>query len=167
MVISDHGEIKGLGSIGLTVRTLDLGNCSNPLAARRRLNSNRTLEIEPADGRRLQDSWCRRRRHAGRLRRGGTVPVHLASIVVIRPVARSWIGDLTGRTDAGFSYTRGSQRRPGFGQCRDNDGALRSSRPSRSNEVRPRRRGSRIAPVPAGLHVLSLLDRTRVRRGPC
>jgi hypothetical protein len=36
------------------------------------------------------------------------VNVDLASIVVIRPVSRNWIGDLTGRIDVGFSYTRGS-----------------------------------------------------------
>ena len=34
--------------------------------------------------------------------------VDLASIVVIRPVARSWIGNLTGSIDAGFNYTRAS-----------------------------------------------------------
>ena len=28
---------------------------------------------------------------------------------MIRPVQQSWIGDLTGRIDAGFSYTRSSQ----------------------------------------------------------
>ena len=39
----------------------------------------------------------------------GTETLALASIVVIRPVARSWIGDLTGRIDAGFSYTRSSR----------------------------------------------------------
>ena len=38
-----------------------------------------------------------------------TVRVDLASVVVIRPVAGSWIGDLTGRIDLGFSYTRGGQ----------------------------------------------------------
>jgi hypothetical protein len=38
----------------------------------------------------------------------GTETIDLASIVVMRPVQRSWIGDLTGRLDAGFSYTRGS-----------------------------------------------------------
>ena len=39
---------------------------------------------------------------------GGTVNVDLASIVVIRPVTQSWIGNLTGSIDAGFDYTRGS-----------------------------------------------------------
>ena len=34
--------------------------------------------------------------------------VDLSSIVAIRPVARSWIGDLTGQVGAGFDYTRGS-----------------------------------------------------------
>ena len=114
------GEIKGLDRSQLTVRTIDLGTVQIRWQRVVRLNSNRTLEIELADGRRLQGSLVSPT--PGTLDvsgSAGTVHVDLASIVVIRPVARSWIGDLTGRIDAGFSYTRGSQRRPDFGQCRD------------------------------------------------
>jgi putative salt-induced outer membrane protein YdiY len=103
------GEIKGLDRSQLTVRTIDLGTVQIRWQRVVRLNSNRTLEVELADGRRLQGSVVSAT--PGTLDvsgTAGTVNVNLASIVVIRPVARSWIGDLTGRIDAGFSYTRGS-----------------------------------------------------------
>ena len=98
----------------------------------------------------------------------GTVRVDLASIVVIRPVSRSWIGDLTGRFDAGFSYTRGSQvaqtsasaeittRRPAFESTFTFNAVLTT--------VEGQSDSSRYL---LGYSVLSLLDRTRVRRGPC
>ena len=104
------GEIKGLDRSQLTVRTLDLGTVLVRWQRVVRLNSNRTLEIELADGRRLQGSLVSPT--PGTLDvsgSAGTVRVDIASIVVIRPVSRSWIGDLTGRFDAGFSYTRGSR----------------------------------------------------------
>ena len=104
------GEIKGLDRSQLTVRTLDLGTVAIRWQRVVRLNSNRTLEIELADGRRLQGSISSPA--PGTLEitgSAGTATVDLASIVVIRPVAQSWIGDLTGRFDAGFSYTRSSQ----------------------------------------------------------
>ena len=104
------GEIKGLDRSQLTVRTLDLGTVYIRWQRVVRLNSNRTLEIELADSRRLQGSISSP--VPGTLEisgSAGTATVDLASIVVIRPVARSWIGDLTGRIDAGFSYTRSSQ----------------------------------------------------------
>jgi Protein of unknown function, DUF481 len=103
------GEIKGLDRSYLTVRTIDLGTVQIRWQRVVRLNSNRTLELVLEDGRRLQGSVV-----SPTLRTldvtggGGTVTVDLASIVVIRPVARSWIGNLTGRIDAGFDYTRGS-----------------------------------------------------------
>ena len=104
------GEIKGLDRSQLTVRTIDLGTVQIRWQRVVRLNSNRTLELELVDGRRLQGSLVSPT--PGMLDvsgRAGTVHVDLASIVVIRPVARSWIGDVTGRIDLGFSYTRGSQ----------------------------------------------------------
>jgi hypothetical protein len=104
------GEIKGLDRSQLTVRTIDLGTVQIRWQRVVRLNSSRTLEVELADGRRLQGSIMSPT--PGTLEvsgSAGTVMVDLASIVVMRPVARSWIGDLTGRIDAGFSYTRGSQ----------------------------------------------------------
>ena len=104
------GEIKGLDRSQLTVRTLDLGTVNIRWQRVVRLNSNRTLEVELVDGRRLQGSISSPA--SGTLEitgSAGTATVDLASIVVIRPVARSWIGDLTGWIDAGFSYTRSSQ----------------------------------------------------------
>ena len=104
------GEIKGLDRSQLTVRTIDLGTVQVRWQRVVRLNSNRTLEIELADGRRLQGSIMSPLPSTLEVTGStGTATVDLASIVVIRPVARSWIGDLTGRIDAGFSYTRGSQ----------------------------------------------------------
>ena len=104
------GEIKGLDRSQLTVRTLDLGTVYIRWQRVVRLNSNRTLEIELAAGRRLQGSFSSPVPGALEIRGGaGTATVDLASIVVIRPVAQSLIGDLTGRIDAGFSYTRSSQ----------------------------------------------------------
>jgi small nuclear ribonucleoprotein (snRNP)-like protein len=104
------GEIKGLDRSQLTVRTIDLGTVQIRWQRVVRLNSNRTLEIELADGRRLQGSIMSPLPSTLEVTgSAGTATVDLASIVVIRPVARSWIGDLTGRIDAGFSYTRGSQ----------------------------------------------------------
>jgi len=103
------GEIKGLDRSQLTVRTIDLGTVQIRWQRVVRLNSSRTLEIELADGRRLQGSITPKPRALEVTGSAGTEMVDLASIVVIRPVARSWIGDLTGRIDAGFSYTRGSQ----------------------------------------------------------
>jgi hypothetical protein len=103
------GEIKGLDRSQLTVRTLDLGTVQVRWQRVVRLNSSRTLEIELTGGRRLQGSLVSAA--PGTLDvtgNAGTETVDLAAIVVIRPVARSWIGDLTGRLDAGFSYTRGS-----------------------------------------------------------
>ena len=50
------GEIKGLDRSQLTVRTLDLGTVHIRWQRVVRLNSNRTLEIELADSRRLQGS---------------------------------------------------------------------------------------------------------------
>jgi small nuclear ribonucleoprotein (snRNP)-like protein len=103
------GEIKGLDRSQLTVRTVDLGTVQVRWQRVVRLNSNRTLEIELADGRRLRGSLVSPTPQTLDVTgSGGTVNVDLASILVIRPVARSWIGDLTGRIDAGFSYTRGS-----------------------------------------------------------
>jgi hypothetical protein len=103
------GEIKGLARSQLTVRTLDLGTVQIRWQRVVRLNSNRTLEIEFVGGRRLQGTIVSPA--PGTLdiiNSAGTVNVDLASIVMIRPVAQTWIGDLTGRIDAGFSYTRGS-----------------------------------------------------------
>ena len=102
------GEIKGLDRSQLTVRTLDLGTVQIRWQRVVRLNSNRTLEIELTGGRRLQGSLVSAA--PGTLDvtgNAGMETVDLAAIVVIRPVARSWIGDFTGRLDAGFSYTRG------------------------------------------------------------
>jgi small nuclear ribonucleoprotein (snRNP)-like protein len=104
------GEIKGLDRPQVTIRTVDLGTVQIRWQRVVRLNSNRTLEVELVDGRRLQGSLVSPT--PGTLDvsgSAGTVNVNFASIVVIRPVARSWIGDLTGRIDAGFSYTRGSR----------------------------------------------------------
>src|SRR6476620_9401468 len=122
------GEIKGLDQSQLTVRTIDLGTVQIRWQRVVRLTSNRTLEIELADGRRLQGSVVSPTpRTLDVTDSGGTVNVDLASIVVIRPVAQSAIGDLTGRIDGGFTYSRGSQvaqssvnaevasRRPAFG----------------------------------------------------
>ena len=104
------GEIKGLDRSQLTVRTLDLGTVYIRWQRVVRLNSNRTLEIELAAGRRLQGSISSPVPGTLEIRDGAvTATVDLASIVVIRPVAQSLIGDLTGRIDAGFSYTRSSQ----------------------------------------------------------
>ena len=104
------GEIKGLDRAQLTVRTIDLGTVQVRWQRVVRLNSYRTLEIELVDGRRLRGSLLSPTPGTVEVTgSAGTAPVDLASIVVIRPVARSWIGDLTGRIDAGFSYTRGSQ----------------------------------------------------------
>lgn len=104
------GEIKGLDRSQLTVRTLDLGTVQIRWQRVVSLNSNRRLEVELADGRRLQGSIVSPTPNTLEVSgSAGTATVDLASIVVIRPVARSWIGDLTGRIDAGFSYTRGSQ----------------------------------------------------------
>jgi hypothetical protein len=103
------GEIKGLDRSQLTVRTLDLGTVQIRWQRVVRLNSNRTMEVELAGGRRLQGSLVSTA--PGTLDvtgSAGSETVDLASIVVIRPVARSWIGDFTGRLDAGFSYTRAS-----------------------------------------------------------
>ena len=103
------GEIKGLDRSQLTVRTLDLGTVQIRWQRVVRLNSNRMLEIELAAGRRLQGSILSPVPGTLEIRgSAGTDTLALASIVVIRPVARSWIGDLTGRIDAGFSYTRSS-----------------------------------------------------------
>jgi hypothetical protein len=103
------GEIKGLDRSQLTVRTIDLRTVQVRWQRVIRLNSNRTLEIVLADGRRLQGSVVSPTpRTLDVTGGGGTVNVDLASIVVIRAVARSWIGNLTGRIDAGFDYTRGS-----------------------------------------------------------
>ena len=104
------GEIKGLDRAQLTVRTIDLGTVQVRWQRVVRLNSHRTLEIELVDGRRLRGSLLSPTPGTVEVTgSAGTAPVDLASIVVIRPVARSWLGDLTGRIDAGFSYTRGSQ----------------------------------------------------------
>ena len=104
------GEIKGLDRAQLTVRTIDLGTVKVRWQRVVRLNSNRILEIELEDGRRLRGSLLSPTPGTVDVTgSAGTAPVDLASIVVIRPVARSWLGDLTGRIDAGFSYTRGSQ----------------------------------------------------------
>jgi hypothetical protein len=105
------GEIKGLDRSYLTVRTIDVGTVQIRWQRVVRLNSNRMLEFVLADGRRLEGSAVS---PAARTLEvitggpGGTVNVGLASIVVIRPVARSWIGKLTGSIDGGFNYTRGS-----------------------------------------------------------
>jgi hypothetical protein len=102
------GQIEGLDRSYLTVRTNDLGTVQIQWQRVVRLNSNRTLEIVLADGRRLQGSLVSPTpRTVDITGSGGTVNVDLASIVVIRPVARSWIGNLTGRIGAGFDYTRG------------------------------------------------------------
>ena len=86
----------------------------------------------------------------------------LASIVVIRPVEGSWIGDLTGRIDAGLSYTRGSQvaqssanavltsRRPAFESTLAFDAVLTTV------EGQPDSSGT------SALQLLSLLDRAGV-----
>jgi len=50
------GEIKGLDRSYLTFRTIDLGTVQIRWQRVVRLNSNRTLEIVLADGRRLQGS---------------------------------------------------------------------------------------------------------------
>jgi small nuclear ribonucleoprotein (snRNP)-like protein len=104
------GEIKGLDRSYLTFRTIDLGTVQIRWQRVVRLNSNRTLEIVLADGRRLQGSVVSPTPRILEVTggSGGPVNVDLASIVVIRPVARSWVGNLTGRIDAGFDYTRGS-----------------------------------------------------------
>jgi hypothetical protein len=49
-------EIKGLDRSQLTVRTLDLGTVQIRWQHVVRLNSNRTLEVELAGGRRVQGS---------------------------------------------------------------------------------------------------------------
>ena len=91
------GEIKGLDRSQLTVRTLDLGTVYIRWQRVVRLNSNRTLEIELAAGRRLQGSFSSPVPGTLEIRdSAGTATVDLASIVVIRPVAQSLIGDLTG-----------------------------------------------------------------------
>ena len=161
------GEIKGLDRSQLTVRTLDLGTVQIRWQRVVRLNSNRMLEIELADGRRLQGSLVSPM--PGTLDvsgSAGTVRVDIASIVVIRPVSRSWIGDLTGRFDAGFSYTRGSRvaqtsasaeittRRPAFESTVTFNAVL--------TKVDGQADSSRYL---LG-YSISLLDRTRVRRGP-
>jgi len=103
------GEIKGLDRSYLTVRTIDLGTVQIRWQRVVRLNSTRMLEIVLVDGRRLEGSVVSPTpRTLDVTGGGGTVNVDLASIVAIRPVARSWIGDLTGQFDAGFDYTRGS-----------------------------------------------------------
>ena len=161
------GEIKGLDRSQLTVRTIDLGTVQVRWQRVVRLNSNRTLEIELADGRRLQGSIMSPLPSTLEVTGStGTATVDLASIVVIRPVARSWIGDLTGRIDAGFSYTRGSQvaqssanavitnRRPAFESTLAFNAVL--------TNVEGQPDSSRYL---AGLQLLSLLDRARVCRG--
>jgi hypothetical protein len=50
------GEIKGLDRSYLTVRTIDLGTVQIRWPRVVRLNSNRSLEIVLADGRRLEGS---------------------------------------------------------------------------------------------------------------
>jgi hypothetical protein len=105
------GEIKGLDRSYLTVRTIDLGTVQIRWQRVVRLNSNRTLDIVLADGRRLEGSVVSPTPRTLDViigGPGGTVNVGFASIVVIRPVARSWIGNLTGSIDGGFNYTRGS-----------------------------------------------------------
>jgi len=105
------GEIKGLDRSYLTVRTIDLGTVQIRWQRVVRLNSSRMLEIVLADGRRLEGSVVSptpRTLDVITGGPGGTVNVGLASIVVMRPVARSWIGNLTGSIDGGFNYTRGS-----------------------------------------------------------
>jgi hypothetical protein len=104
------GQIEGLDRSQLTVRTNDLGTVQIRWQRVVRLNSNRTLEIVLADGRRLEGSVVSPTPRTVDVTGGGGGPVNvdLASMVVIRPVARGRIGDLTGQIDAGFDYTRGS-----------------------------------------------------------
>src|SRR5262245_53696898 len=103
------GEIKGLDRSYLTVRTLDLGTVQVRWQRVVRVNSSRTLEFELVDGRRVEGSIVSPAAGMAAITdRAGTLTVDLPSIVRVRPVARSWLGDLTGRLDFGFSYTRGS-----------------------------------------------------------
>ena len=103
------GEIKGLDRSYLTVRTLDLGTVQIRWQRVVRLNSSRTLEIEFAGGRRVQGSLASPAPGMAAITgAAATVTADLAAIVRIRPIADNWFGDLTGRLDMGFSYTRGS-----------------------------------------------------------
>ena len=92
------GEIKGLDRSYLTVRTIDLGTVQIRWQQVVRLNSNRTLELVLADGRRLQGSVVSPTpgpldvTNGG----GGTVNVDLASIVVIRGAAVHFIFSMSG-----------------------------------------------------------------------
>jgi hypothetical protein len=103
------GEVKGLDRSYLTVRTLDLGTVQVRWQRVVRLNSNRTLEVELAGGRRVQGSITSPSPGMAAITgSAGTLTVDLPSIVRMRPVERGWVGDFTGRVDFGFSYTRGS-----------------------------------------------------------
>jgi hypothetical protein len=103
------GEVKGLDRSYLTVRTVDLGMVQVRWQRVVRLNSNRTLEVELAGGRRVQGSIVSPAPGMAAITgSAGTLTVDLPSIVRMRPVERGWVGDLTGRVDFGFSYTRGS-----------------------------------------------------------
>src|SRR5262245_16865471 len=103
------GEIKGLDRSSLTVRTIDLGTVQIRWQRVVRLNSRRTLDIELAGGRRVQGSIVSAGPGIAAIRSGAeTLTVDLPSIVGMRPVAPSGIGDLSGRVDGGFGYTRGS-----------------------------------------------------------
>ncbi len=88
------GEIRGLDRSQLTVRTIDLGTVQVRWQRVVRLNSNRTLEIELVDGRRLQSSIASPTPGALQVSgSAGTAIVDLASIVVIRPVAQTGLGN--------------------------------------------------------------------------
>src|SRR5262245_47926974 len=103
------GEVKGLDRSYLTVRTLDLGTVQIRWQRVLRLNSNRTLEIELAGGRRVRGSILSPTPGMATITDStGTLTVDLPSIVGMRPVEQRRLGDLTGRIDFGFSYTRGS-----------------------------------------------------------
>ena len=122
------GEIKGLDRSYLTVRTIDLGTVQIRWQRVVRLNSNRMLEIVLEDGRRLEGSVVSPAPRTLDVTGGGrTVNIDLASIVAMRPVARSWIGDLTGQIGAGFDYTRAATS-PSLRSTRRSSAAVRRTR---------------------------------------
>src|SRR5262245_28319409 len=103
------GEIRGLDRSHLIVRTLDLGVVQIRWQRVVSLSSSRTMEIELVGGRRVQGSVRSPAPGVAAITgSAGMLAVDLPSIVRMRPVAHSGIGDLTGKVDVGFGYTRGS-----------------------------------------------------------
>jgi hypothetical protein len=125
------GEIKNLDRLSMRVRTNDMGTVNVDWTVVVSVEAARPFEVEALDGGRYQGNISSPTPGMIHVEDADSpITLAIADVIGMTPIGLSWLGNLEGSFDMGYSYTRGS----GVGQGTASF-SMASRRPSRVNSV--------------------------------